>query len=78
VKVKRDHVEVRARSGFFVTNATADPENSRNNDLASALKSPLDTHRFPASALGYPRAGQDSWQEARELRHAYGGRRFSD
>jgi VWFA-related protein len=42
VKVKRDHVEVRARSGFFVTNATIDPENSRNNDIASALESPLD------------------------------------
>jgi VWFA-related protein len=42
VKVKRDHVEVRARSGFFVTNATVDPENSRNSDLSSALQSPLD------------------------------------
>jgi VWFA-related protein len=42
VKVKREHVEVRARSGFFVTNATIDPENSRNSDLSSALQSPLD------------------------------------
>lgn len=42
VKVKRDHVEVRARSGFFVTKATVDPEDSRNNDIASALQSPLD------------------------------------
>jgi VWFA-related protein len=42
VKVKRDHVEVRARSGFFVTNATIDPENSRNSDISSALQSPLD------------------------------------
>ena len=42
VKVKRDHVDVRARSGFFVTNATVDPENSRNNDISSALQSPLD------------------------------------
>jgi hypothetical protein len=42
VKVKRDHVEVRARSGFFVTNATVDPENSRNGDISSALQSPLD------------------------------------
>jgi hypothetical protein len=33
---------VRARSGFFVTNATIDPENSRNNDISSALQSPLD------------------------------------
>ena len=42
VKVKREHVEVRARSGFFVTNVTVDPENSRNSDIASALQSPLD------------------------------------
>jgi len=42
VKVKRDHVEVRARSGFFVTNATVDPESSRSNDISSALQSPLD------------------------------------
>jgi VWFA-related protein len=42
VKVKRDHTEVRARSGFFVTNATEDPENSRNSDISSALQSPLD------------------------------------
>jgi VWFA-related protein len=42
VKVKRDHVEVRARSGFFVTNATIDPDSSRSSDLSSALQSPLD------------------------------------
>jgi VWFA-related protein len=42
VKVKREHTEVRARGGFFVTNATVDPENSRNNDISSALQSPLD------------------------------------
>jgi VWFA-related protein len=42
VKVKRDHTEVRARSGFFVTNATVDPENSRSADISSALQSPLD------------------------------------
>ncbi|MGA9557053.1 MAG: VWA domain-containing protein, partial [Terriglobales bacterium] len=42
VKVKRDHVEVRARTGFFVTNATTNPEVTRDSDLAAALKSPLD------------------------------------
>jgi VWFA-related protein len=42
VKVKEKHVEVRARSGFFVTNATVDPDNSRNSDITSALQSPLD------------------------------------
>jgi VWFA-related protein len=42
VKVKRDHVEVRARSGFFVTEATTDPENARKADISLALQSPLD------------------------------------
>jgi len=42
VKVKRDHVQVRARSGFFVTNTTVDPATTRDSDLVSALQSPLD------------------------------------
>ena len=42
VRVKRDHTEVRARSGFFVTNSTVNPNNTRNNDISSALQSPLD------------------------------------
>jgi VWFA-related protein len=50
VKAKREHVEVRARSGFFVTNATIDPESSRNNDISSALQSPLDYTSLPLVA----------------------------
>jgi VWFA-related protein len=42
VKVSRDHIEVRARDGFFVTDATIDPDSSRNGDITSALQSPLD------------------------------------
>ncbi len=42
VKVKREHTQVRARNGFFLTNATTDPESSRHNDISSALESPLD------------------------------------
>jgi VWFA-related protein len=42
IKVKRDHSEVRARNGFFVTNATSDPEITRKSDISSALLSPLD------------------------------------
>ncbi len=38
VKVKRDHVKVRTRSGFFLTNRTAD---FRASDIASALQSPV-------------------------------------
>ncbi len=50
VKVKREHTEVRARGGFFVTNATIDPENSRNSDIVSALQSPLDYTSLPLVA----------------------------
>ena len=50
VKVKRDHVQVRARSGFFVTNSTVDPESSRNADMSSALQSPLDYTSLPVVA----------------------------
>jgi VWFA-related protein len=42
VRVNRDHMEVRAREGFFVTNATVDPLDSRKADISSALLSPLD------------------------------------
>jgi VWFA-related protein len=42
VRVKRDHAEVRARNGFFVTNATVNPDNTRNADISSALLSHLD------------------------------------
>jgi|HubBroStandDraft_1064217.scaffolds.fasta_scaffold00056_56 VWFA-related protein len=42
VKVKRDHTEVRARSGFFVTHDTLNSEKNRSTDITSALQSPLD------------------------------------
>src|SRR3984957_12293283 len=37
VKVKRDHTDVRARSGFFITKETTDPEASRRQEVSSAL-----------------------------------------
>jgi VWFA-related protein len=42
VKARREYTEVRARNGFFVTNATTDPQSTRKNDISSALASPLD------------------------------------
>ena len=47
VKVQRDHVQVRARSGFFVRNATVDLETTRDGDISSALQSPLDYSALP-------------------------------
>ena len=50
VKVDRDHVDIRARGGLFVTPATADPESSRKSDISSALQSPLDFTSLPLVA----------------------------
>jgi VWFA-related protein len=40
---KDKDVEVRARTGFFVTNATVDPNLTHNADIAFALSSPIDS-----------------------------------
>jgi VWFA-related protein len=42
VKVLQDGVTVRARNGFFVTQATVEPETTRAMDIGVALHSPLD------------------------------------
>jgi len=43
VKVHRPHTEVRARNGFFVTNATVNPEASKKVEIENALASPFDS-----------------------------------
>ncbi len=47
VKVHRSGTEVRARSGFFVTNATINPSTSHQSDMAFALTSPFDSTGIP-------------------------------
>ncbi len=47
VKVNRPGTEVRARSGFFVTNATVNPNTSHQSDMAFALTSPFDSTGIP-------------------------------
>jgi hypothetical protein len=42
VKVKREHVSVRARSGFFVTSTANAPQTSESDDITAALRSPWD------------------------------------
>jgi VWFA-related protein len=42
VKVGKKDVEVRARNGFFVTNATMNPLLSRDRDMVNALHSPIE------------------------------------
>jgi VWFA-related protein len=43
VQVERKDVEVHARTGFLVTNATIDPELTHKDDVAFALSSPFDS-----------------------------------
>jgi VWFA-related protein len=47
VKVDRKDTEVRARKGFFVTNATIHLELTRNSDLSYALTSPIEGTGVP-------------------------------
>ncbi len=49
VKVEHRDVEVRARSGFLVTNATMNPELTQQADLGVALASPFDSTGIPLS-----------------------------
>jgi VWFA-related protein len=43
VEVQRKDMEVRARTGFFVTNATVDPDLTHKADVGLALSSPFDS-----------------------------------
>lgn len=47
VKVHRKDVEVRARTGFLVTNATVNPEVTHKADVGFALTSPFDSTGIP-------------------------------
>jgi VWFA-related protein len=49
VKVARKDTEVRARNGFFVTNATVNPLLSRNSDMINALHSPIEGTGVPVT-----------------------------
>lgn len=47
VKLDKKDTEVRARKGFFVTNATIHPELTRNSDMSYALSSPIEGTGVP-------------------------------
>jgi len=47
VKVNAPHGEIRARSGFFVTNATMNPGITRTVDEEAAIQSPFDATSLP-------------------------------
>ena len=49
VKVGQKDVEIRARTGFFVTNSTMNPLLSRNLDIRNALHSPIEGTGVPVT-----------------------------
>jgi VWFA-related protein len=49
VKVDKKDTEVRARKGFFVTNATIRAELTRNSDMSYALSSPIEGTGVPVT-----------------------------
>ena len=56
VQVARPDVEVHARTGFLVTNATIDPELTRKADVDFALSSPFDSTGIPVRLEWQPAA----------------------
>ncbi|HXM61566.1 MAG TPA: VWA domain-containing protein [Terriglobales bacterium] len=54
VQVSRPDVEVHARTGFLVTNATIDPELTRKADVDFALSSPFDSTGIPVTIEWQP------------------------
>jgi VWFA-related protein len=58
VKVSRENVEVRARSGFFITRTTVDPTVSRQVDIYTAIRSPIDYTAMPISVRWLEDKGQ--------------------
>ena len=49
VKVDKKDVDIRARTGFFVTNSTMNPLLSRNLDMSNALHSPIEGTGVPVT-----------------------------
>jgi VWFA-related protein len=49
VKLDKKDVEVRSRTGFFVTNATMNPLISRDRDMTNALHSPIEGTGVPVA-----------------------------
>lgn len=69
VKVDRQDTEVRARKGFFVTNATIHMELTRNNDLSYALKSPIEGTGLPLSVRWLDVTGDGATKKAGFMVH---------
>jgi VWFA-related protein len=73
VKVDKKDTEVRAREGFFVTNATMNPDATRSSDLAYALSSPIESSGVPISVKWLGTSGDGAKKRAEFIVHMPSG-----
>jgi hypothetical protein len=73
VKTGRKDFEVRARSGFFVTNSTMNPLLSRNVDMSNALHSPVEGTGVPVTVQWLSVADAGDKKKALFLAHMPAG-----
>ena len=64
VKVDKKDTEVRARKGFFVTNATLHMELTRSSDLSYALTSPMEGTGIPLTVKWLGTSGEGTTKKA--------------
>ena len=62
-KDKENGEQVRARSGFFVTNATVNPDMARKSDLEFAVLSPFDSTGLPLTVRWFGAAADGSMKK---------------
>jgi hypothetical protein len=73
VKLDRKDVEIRARTGFFVTNATMNPMLSRDLDMSNALHSPIEGTGVPVTVEWVTVASQGDKKKAVFFAHMPAG-----
>ena len=73
VKVGQKDVEIRARTGFFVTNSTMNPLLSRNLDMSNALHSPIEGTGVPVTVQWLSVAADGDKKKAVFLAHMPAG-----
>jgi VWFA-related protein len=69
VRVNQKEVEVRAREGFFVTNATMNPDVTRTSDLTYALTSPIEGTGVPVSVRWLETSGDGAKRKTEFIVH---------
>jgi VWFA-related protein len=73
VKVDKNGSEVRAREGFFVTNATMNPDATRSSDLTFALSSPIEGTGVPLSLKWLEASGHGAKKKIEFIVHLPAG-----